>query len=195
MNAYDLLEKMASVPLVYGMWDKTKNKTLTGDEMDKLDNKEGSDYIDQNCIILKPEEVWRHKSCTCWDASLLEYDELKRMGYSYLSANYYEVADKKNEVFANHSFIIYQEKKSKGFYWFEYTWYRQCGLHGPYMKEEEIINEISRLAIEAPGDTISYWSRNFDIASLLKLDTITVPDFLNLVHPGWETQMNYKYDK
>ena len=185
MNAYDLLEKMASVPLVYGMWDKTDNKALTGADLDKLDDTE---YIDKNCIVLKPEDVWRKKVCTCWDASLLEYDELKRMGYSNLSANYYEVSNRKNEVFANHSFIVYQEKKSKGFYWFEYTWYRQCGLHGPYMKEDEIYTEVSRLAIEEPGDTISYWSRNFDIASLLKLDEISVTNFLDLVHPGWEAQ-------
>lgn len=195
MNAYDLLEKMASVPLAYGMWDKTQNKALSSEDLDKLDSEEGYDYTEKNCIVLKPEEVWRKKVCTCWDASLLEYDELKRMGYSYITANYYEIADRKNEVFGNHAFIVYQEKKSKGFYWFEYTWYRQCGLHGPYVKEDEIYNEVSRLAISEPGDTISYWSRNFDITRLLKLDEISVVAFQDLVHPGWKSQVNYKYSK
>lgn len=181
-TAYDLLTKMGSIPLQYGMYDKTKGKVLTGNDLAKIN---GTAEVADRCIVMHPAEVWKNKAGTCWDCTLLEYDELKRMGYKDITGVYYEVfSPKTNKVRTSHSFIIYKEKNSSGYYWFEYSWFNHRGLHGPYSSKEDIYPVVEKATLsDCPGDTISYWNKNLDIPIILEMDEISIMGFMAIAYP------------
>lgn len=181
-NAYDLLNKMAALPIQYGLWDKQNNRAMTGKELWEVN---GTAEISDRCIVMHPDEVWKRKLGTCWDCTLLEWEELKKMGYRYIKGVYFEQQTQKGRFTrTTHSFIIYKENGSKLFNWFEYTWYNFCGLHGPYNTEEEIYTAVQRCALsEHNRDVISYWNKDLNIKKILEFPEISIMDFLSVAHP------------
>lgn len=181
-NAYDLLCKMAQAPIEYGLWNKVDQKPLTGKDFEKVNN---TNEISDKCIVMKPEDVWARKLGTCWDCTLLEYVELKKMGYKELIPVYFEQFPKNSykEYTTTHSFIVYTEPKVKGYFWFEYTWYKQCGLHGPWNTMKELKERVEEAATVGGKDVIRYWKEGFDIEALLSMDEIGIMDFVKIVNP------------
>lgn len=179
-NAYDLLLKMAQAPIEYGLWNKVDQRPFTDKEFSKVNNVH---EISDKCIIMKPDEVWTRKLGTCWDCTLLEYVELKNIGYKELHPIYFEqqMPNNHNNDKITHSFIAYIEPYKNGYFWFEYAWYKQCGIHGPWNTMEELKENIKEAATICDKGPISYWKEDFDIESILALDEIGILDFVRVV--------------
>lgn len=135
----------------------------------------------EKCRILKPNEVWAHNGGTCWDTSLLIYQELSKSNIcEQLQAFYFETQDKNRKMLSTHTAVLFREQKSRQFFWFEFSWWQNRGIHGPYNSITQFKNELEKNFVAPDGGKISYFTSSFDVEALLKMDRISAADFLKV---------------
>ena len=171
MQAEKLYEKMSS--LKYGWYDHINKRQITPR------NKEFGqpNFFEENCYILKPNEVWKYGVGTCWDFTILEYQELSK-SYDKVIPVYFEIYSK--NTFVTHSSILYQEK-DETFSWFEFAWGPCAGIHYHYADKKLAFENIEKLFKLKYNKSVTYSKLNFNITKLLELDNITAKDFIKAV--------------
>lgn len=181
MKADELMKKMHG--LKYGWYDYKHDKIITPD-----DKEFGvMNYFENNCYVLKPEDVWKRKIGTCWEFTLLEYTELKK-SYSEVYPVYFNLVKDKQMI--THTFVVYKDELGV-FRWFEYAWERFAGVNGPYSDYADASStalECAKIRYNATDRHIRLLSK-FKVEPLLKLDVITAEEFIynaeNSNRPDW----------
>lgn len=180
MKADVLLEKMKGMK--YGWYDHNNDKIITPD-----DKEFGiMDYFENNCFVLKPDEVWKRRVGTCWDFAILEYTELKK-SYDEVIPMYFEIL--KNKRLITHSFVIYKDELNV-YRWFEYAWEKFSGINGPYSDRPATGTNIIECAMtqyKATERDVQILC-NFKVEPLLKLENITAEEFIYNAHNSYRPE-------
>lgn len=174
MDPLRLLAQLA--PIQYGWWYEEKKKIITWKDPEFKKPR----FFEENCHVLKPEEVWARGCGTCWDLTLLIYDALSHMQFRELQTFYFEAKAPKGNVISTHTSVLFREPSSKQFFWFEFSWYQHRGIHGPYTSVDKFFDSLKRDYITSSGEKLLYLNPGFDAASLLKLDVITAEKFVEI---------------
>ena len=88
-------------------------------------------YIGKNLQVMKPNEVEKHKTGTCWDQSLYQYDKLKKAGFNPSMVHFHDKNYSKS-----HTAVIY--KKDGKYNWHENAWKKYRGIHNYGSKKDAI---------------------------------------------------------
>lgn len=174
MSPFELLIKLS--PIQYGWWDEEKQKVITW--KDPEFNQPG--YFEKHLHILKPAEVWQHKCGTCWDTTLLIYDELIRMKYKDVDAFWFESKSASSSAMSTHTSVLFQDPTSKKYFWFEYSWFQHKGLHGPFDSKAQFFSILKKDYILPTGEKLVFLNESFDAKFLLSLDIIRAEDFVKI---------------
>lgn len=182
----DLIQFMGELSSIqYGWWYEKEKKIITFNDP-KFDQ-EG--FFEENYHILKPDDVWKHNCGTCWDLTLLIFSALSGLKYQKeiykfpcndVQAFYYESRLPKNKSGAMHSSVLFQESHSKKYFWIEYSWFQHRGIHGPFDTKEQFFNIFEKYFVKPTGEILTLLNKSFDAEALLKLDVITVDDFVSI---------------
>jgi hypothetical protein len=78
------------------------------------------------------KEILEKKKATCWGAADFEMEYLNKMGYDTKIIFVY-LGDPPRKT---HTFTIF--KKNDKWYWFEWAWGSNEGIHGPFNSNEEL---------------------------------------------------------
>ena len=126
--------------------------------------------------LRNPEQVVKDKKGHCWETSELVNRELTALGYVcqtlYLVNN-----DLYGQDTVTHSTIIFKDKLNK-YFWFEWSWYEQEGIHGPFKNLNETINFV-----------ISCFKKQYTTISTVKISGV------GLMHLTTETEYINSTDK
>jgi hypothetical protein len=180
MSSQKLLDKMIKIPIDYGLYDYKHDKIIKPD-MKEFDE---PGYLDKNCRILKPYEVLEYKIGTCWDCCLLELYILKKY-YNEVYCVYIEQGKDIETNFITHTFIVYKDNDK--YYWFEYAWYKQEGIHGPFNSLKDVIQYEKEIQENDKQFKTFYINENCNkILSLLNKPIITINMFMNICNPNRE---------
>lgn len=139
----------------YGV--KLKNgKYITADD-EKFD-KPG--YIGKHLQIMTPNEVSKHKTGTCWDQSIYQYDKLKKAGYNPSMVHFHDKNYSKS-----HTAVIY--KKDGQYNWHENAWQKYRGIH-KYEKKNDAINDmVTKFMADNPSSGGYYINKNVNADDLI----------------------------
>lgn len=173
-NPFKMVEAMTRMPVIYGWYDFTHRKVITPN--DKEWNEEG--YFDENCRILKPDELEKYQVGTCYDISLYEYLQLSKMNYN---PKFVFICLKDGR---SHTAVFF--KYHRLWWWMEYAWYAQKGIHGPCKLDSEILEIFLELYTDGNKDKIFYL--NEDVQNVkpmtLRKEPVSYIDFIQLVDPN-----------
>lgn len=169
-NPYELIISLCKANVKYGKYD-IKNKILRLPDSEELWN--DNEYWCRQ-TILKPYEVWKYKAGTCFDLSLLLWYQINKMEYTRPYVWFIESFE------GNQHAAVYA-KTRYGWIWVEYSWYIYRGIHGPYSSKKELFDNIMLYIKldEYYKDKIRVTNTNVNFLPLLKLDIITINDFMN----------------
>jgi len=129
------LLKWMSKNILYG-WVGKDGKRHEGEVDGKLFYKE--------YFLQSPEQLFKSKLGVCWDQVEFERTFFKRFKYKIHTVYYYNPNDN------SHTFLAFE--KPDGLYWFENSFFKKRGVHGPFKTLKEIVNECSS------PKKIAYWS-------------------------------------
>lgn len=170
MTPYDLLNRLSENKIDYGFYDYKHDKSVKPNDPEW----QTAESFEELCRVLKPSEVWEKQIGTCWDLTLLEFDELTKMRYRP-EVVYVETILPNKEP-QTHTFVYFEEPKARGWYWFEYAWYMYCGLHGPFTSKNSLFNIIKQRITKDLGYKLVLWKevKSSVFQKLLSIDPITV---------------------
>ena len=172
----DLLYAMRNIK--YGMWDYTKNKVIKWDdpEMDM------PGYLDEHCYILRPAEVWEKSIGTCWDATLLAYEELSKLSHvTSVTGFFTEYISQTTGNLCTHAAVAYSYKvKDRDmWYWFDHS-HPLYGLNGPCLSKDELDEFFLRMHSTLYG-AHTFFNPSFDPGEILRLPgNITCNDYITI---------------
>lgn len=169
---YDLLRKLTDYDIVYGWWDKVNQRRITPDmeEYKLLDEEE---YFNKHISVLLPYQVWKYKTGVCWDTALLLWYSISKMKKIEAYVYYLEGFDE-----SSHSACYYND--STGWYWIEYSWYINRGIHGPFKDKKELFSHLNNvLSFSSYFHNIKVFNSNVNFLPIYKSDEISVQNFLD----------------
>ena len=176
INPYQLLQKMEYENIEYGYHDFT-NKININPDHELFHNWE---YIENNCYVLHPKEVWRYKIGTCWDCSMMEWYWCKRI--PYIDPHVFFVEGNKKDDTNTHTILYYHDTKYGRWYMMEYAWHTFKGFYGPYKSKYDLFKLYLDNFIHKMYNDIICMNLNVDIKSLYKQPRITFNDFYTKCH-------------
>ena len=130
-------------------------------------------------VVSMPKEVAKSRMGTCWDCTLLAYEELCKIPrVSDIQAIYCEHEEANDDTCnkETHTAVIFQYSSGSipVWRWFEHAWLDYRGVNGPYLNKDvcmerlqELFNErhsINKLPNSETTDIFKTW----DIKSFLK---------------------------
>ena len=154
----------------YGFMTKD-GKKLTGENEDLFDDE---DYFWDNCRILQPDEVWKHRIGTCWDQSILAYVHLIKMGFK--CSFVYTEPDNSN----SHSAVFFEENRKC--FRFEHSWDSYRGILGAYKSlDEGIKTMIKQMKKNDPKGRNFIINKNVNMKKIIGDYNLTPKKFLTIV--------------
>jgi hypothetical protein len=84
--------------------------------------------------LQSPKELVKNKIGVCWDQVELERSYFKELDYKFRTI--YVILESGN----SHTFLVYEEYGK--WYWFEHSYRKHRGIHGPFNNIEEICNKV-----------------------------------------------------
>ena len=175
MTDKQLLSHMISIDIKYGFYDDTHKKIITTE--DKEFDIPG--YQDKHSRILFPDEVEKYKVGTCWDTSLYMYYKLKIDCKKYISTVKLIYIDCMKPNFVTHTTVMYRHRTSKLWYWMEYSWEKNRGIHGGNIYFKTIWDTFINTWKSTYG-SINEYNQLVDGETLLKMKKITPQIFLSV---------------
>lgn len=86
--------------------------------------------------LYTPEEVLKNKKAHCWESCSFEYEYLKKLG---LKCKIVYLENQNSTV--THTALYYTDEKEDKYYWFEWAWYRNRGIH-EYKNIDSLIKDL-----------------------------------------------------
>lgn len=171
MKADKVLDKLSR--MTYGWYDHNNDKNITPDSKEFFI----LGYFEQNCHVLRSNELLKRKIGTCWDFSLYAYEELSKT-YSDVLFSYFEFMTNKKQL-VTHTTVLFKDDNNL-WKWFESAWGKLYGINGPY-PIQSIHNNIVEIIKEQYNVTkLKYAVHDCDISKLLSTTTpITAEMFIN----------------
>lgn len=130
VNPKDLLGYMMN-NITYGFIAKN------GKRYTDLFSKEWQDNWHEKCLVQTGKSVLKTKIGTCWDQVELERLWFNSHGYKFKTFFMWFEVNRKNDL-PTHTFLIYEENNN--YYWFEYSFEANRGIHKFNSYEEAIEN-------------------------------------------------------
>lgn len=173
----DLVYAMRDID--YGLWDYTKNKAIHWDDPEMRQD----GYVDEHCYILRPKDVWSKQLATCWDATLVAYEELSKLkNVSDVSAFYLEYITDHDDM-CTHTGATYKFHVKDGvdfWYWFEH-FHQARGTNGPCFSKQELDELILRVNTKFIKNPKVFYNPSFDPGEILRLKgNITCQNFIDI---------------
>jgi hypothetical protein len=177
-----LYKKLIQAKIEYGFWDSQRQQPLIVDlsETDvrytELSN--DMDYIERNCYLQKPSEIWKHKVAICWDMALLIYFELKNQ--SDIDTIHVAFAQWTNtdKSIVTHTPVIFKYLKEKHWYWIEYSDSAFRGIHKLVsLDHKSSCKELC--AMQYPDKTITILKYNIPCDKFLSKKYLRLSQFYN----------------
>ena len=128
----DELMKYMDENITYGVFDYTKNKPYYGED----DN--FGDLIKTVWKLSSPTQMQKYGVGHCFDQVELERDFFKKHGYSFKTFFIWFKCSKQN-TYPTHTYLVYQDKTTKEWCWFEHADYSNKCIH-KYKTIKEAIN-------------------------------------------------------
>lgn len=173
MKADKVFEKLSQ--MTYGWYDHNNNKIVTPK------NKEFTipGYFEENCYVLTPKELLKHKVGTCWDFSLYAYEELSKT-YQDVKFVYLEFKDNKKQL-VTHTTVTYRDTNDL-YCWIESAWDKAYGIN-KYYSAFHVYNNIVEIIKDVYNiRAFNYAISSCDITKLLSTtEPITADIFLSTV--------------
>lgn len=181
INPYQLLQKMENENIEYGYRDFTKKENINS-KHEKFNDLE---YIENNCYVLNPKEVWRFKIATCFDCSMMEWYWCKRIPFTDPHIFFIKYKkDKENEV-VTHTVLYYHDTKYDKWYLMEYFWGMNKGIYGPYNTKLQLLYNYIKTYIHLTNEQlIMYLNDNVDVKSLYQQKELKFSQFVNKCYDG-----------
>jgi len=105
----------------------------------------------KNYIIKTPTEVLKSKRAICYDQVELERQEFKKIKYKFKTFFFYDPDP--NTYLPTHTVLIFKENNK--YFWFENSWGKYRGVHGPYSSYNSACNFIaSKLKLDQQLKTV-----------------------------------------
>jgi hypothetical protein len=111
-----------------------------------LDN-ESDQHFDNNYNLQSPQQLYKSKIGVCWDQTEFERYFFDKFNISYRT--FYIEQNNKDQT--THSYLVYQ--KDNEYYWFENSYEKYRGIHGPFNNEKEIAKLIHDYMFKDAKDT------------------------------------------
>lgn len=151
-----------------GLWQnkniKSLTKTSTPEQLLKWMNKHLTYHGVNKGKVLTPEEVIDKKKAHCWESSELAYHDLEVMGFK-VQLLYLQTKN----VIVTHITTLYKDNNK--WYWFEWAWNSNRGIHGPYKSFEEGSRVVIDKFIEEHGHIdISLYGQSLVAEDMSELD-------------------------
>lgn len=108
-----------------------------------LDNSNDKNDYYNEYILQSPQELEKNKYGVCWDQTEFERYHFNKMGVK--NEIIYCIHDVKPN-YPTHTFAIITLED--GLYWFENSWEKYRGIHGPYKTNKEIIDIVQKYSIK-----------------------------------------------
>jgi len=90
--------------------------------------------------LLLPEEVYKYKIGTCYDQTIFEHFIFSR-DFPELETKMIWIQQYK---ISSHSFLVYKIPDSGKWNWFENSFYKVRGIHGPYPSIQNIVDDVHK---------------------------------------------------
>jgi hypothetical protein len=87
-------------------------------------------------FLQSPSELIKNKIGVCWDQAELERAIFKKLKIFHIVIYIEQI----NEIRSTHTFLLY--KINDNYYWFENSYEKYRGIHGPYKTINEIILKL-----------------------------------------------------
>ena len=164
----DLLNWMKQIK--YGWVDKNLKKYYNFDK-----------WYDKVMIQL-PQDLFKTKIGTCYEQTLFEYYIFKH----YFGQYPCKMIHIQQFYVSNHSFLIY--KKDNKWYYFENSFNRIRGIHGPYQNINQIIKFVKETMVRQSKDINTFQNKGWKV---IEMDPrkftkrMSGPEFYNQVEYDW----------
>ena len=160
----------------YGVYDYKNNKAYYGDD-------ENFEYLVNNIWRLSsPEQMQKYGVGHCFDQVELERDFFKKYNYNFKTFFIWFKCNRQNN-YPSHTYLVYQDKSTKEWCWFEHSDYNNKGIHG-FKTLQDVINAQKHAHIKYAK---SYRKSKTDASKIeiLEYDNVTygctVDEFMNYV--------------
>jgi hypothetical protein len=128
------LAKWMNHSLQYGFRDKYGKIRLDVDNM----------YPDYR--LQSPQQLYQSKTGVCWDQVEFERYFFEKWDIPYKTI----YIEQKNTMSSTHTFLIYRQNDN--WYWFENSFEKVRGIHGPFKRISEIITKVYSAMLEYDKD-------------------------------------------
>lgn len=162
------MSRMKSIK--YG-WFSAKTKKIITPNDSEFDEPY---FFYNNCRVLQPDEVWKYKIGTCWDQSLLIYNELIKLKYP-CSLVFLQL----EKDFDSHAVTFYKENNK--IFRFEHSWEEYRGISGPYASIELGISELKKQILKNKKLQKIFINKNVNADRLLGDYNLTCSKYLSIV--------------
>lgn len=129
--------------------DKIEYGWMDSDYKEKLDGDwDENDFWDDYSMLL-PHEVVEHKVGVCWDQTVFEnhiFNTQFDFPHKMIFIQQYKIG--------THTFLVYEKKDQ--WYWFEHSFNKYRGIHGPYDSIEDIVVDVFEKMEEYEGGSSGY---------------------------------------
>lgn len=164
----DLLKFMAK-QITYGVFDKDSKTRYLGDDKD-------FGFACENLWKLSsPNELLKNGVGHCWDQVELERDFFKRHGYKFKTFFIWFNCKRQNK-YPTHTYLVYEDKKSKEWCWFEHSDYANKGIH----KFDSLNEAIEAQKIAHINYAKSYRKSRTDVSKIQIFEYDNVPDNIGM---------------
>ncbi len=117
-------------PIRYGILTQSGEKIISGDISEDT-------YYTQY-ILMTPKQVIENKLGVCWDQ--VEFERYYCLKNDIPHMTFFD----RNNIWESHTFLVFKTEDNK-LYWFENSWDKQRGIHGPFTSIKDIFKTIIKL--------------------------------------------------
>ena len=105
----------------YGIYDYTKNKAYCVDD-------DFETLVKNVWRLSSPKQLIKYKVGHCFDQVELEREFFKRNNYNFKTFYIWFKCERSN-TYPSHTYLVYQDKITKNWCWFEHSDYNNRGIH------------------------------------------------------------------
>lgn len=184
-NPFNLFQTLEKID--YGFWDGVNNKKFEKDHTEVGLNKDLT-IFDHRIRILLPDELLIHKVGSCAETAIYQYFALRYFDPElfYIDENYNLMLDEPKS-FHLHLGTLFRYIDGR-YYWFEYSWNGQKGIHGPYDTKDMLLDDVKdKFRMNRDEDKI-FIRYGIDIRRFLSYHNLSYYHIVNLAHRYGEYQ-------
>lgn len=174
-DPYKLLSKMSDIH--YGFWDDRYNR-----KFEKDSNDETYTIFNKKIRLLFPDEIEKYRFGSCADLALYQIAALRdfcpKMFYVDENFSRKGIAEKKFHLHVG----TYFRYTDNFWYWFEYAWNGQKGIHGPYSVQKDLFEDVKKKFRNDESEDTVFFKDNLDFVRLLNYEKMTYSKVVYLGH-------------